>query len=328
LGEGGTELESARELGLALGVPSLWLKREDLSPTGSHKARSLGYLCSHLLAQGRDQAVISSSGNAAIAAAAFASLAGMRLLSLVSPRTPRVKLNALSTHPQLTVLSEQPVALLHHAVAEWGLSDLRGSVNPLAPNAYRGIAAELAGSDPVEAVFVFSSSGATALGMSQGFQALQVPADRPRLHVVEGLPGGELTRPWYPGGGPRGDRGANFSQLGARRSRLAPAVRRAVRQSGGRGWRIGAVELTRVRELGRSHGLETSWEGLATLAAMSRAAELGTGPGRWVAVLTGAAWQLELDPAPEGELRLPRADSPRELDTLLEGAGFNRQPAP
>jgi hypothetical protein len=88
------------------------------------------------------------------------------------------------------------------------------------------------------------------------------------------------------------------------------------------------VELTGVRELGRSHGLETSWEGLATLAAMSRAAELGTGPGRWVAVLTGAAWQLELDPAPEGELRLPRADSPRELDTLLEGAGFNRQPAP
>jgi threonine synthase len=320
-------LEAARELGLALGVPSLWLKREDLSPTGSHKARSLGYLCSHLLAEGRDQAVISSSGNAAIAAAAFASLAGMRLLSLVSPLTPRAKLNVLMTHPQLTVLSDRPVALLHHAVGEWGLADLRGSVNPLAPNAYRGIAAELVAGDPVEAVFVFSSSGATALGLSQGFEALATPGSQPRLHVVEGLPGGELTRPWYPGGGHRGAGEASFSELGARRSRLAPAVRRALRQSGGRGWRIGGAELAGMRELGRSHGLETSWEGLAVLAAMGRAAELGAGAGRWVAVLTGAAWQLELQPAAEGELPLPRAESPRELDLLLEAAGFTRPSA-
>ncbi|MGC1909967.1 MAG: PLP-dependent lyase/thiolase, partial [Candidatus Dormiibacterota bacterium] len=237
LGEGLTQLQDAGELGRALGIPRLWLKREDLSPTGSHKARCLSLLCSALVASGGRQAVISSSGNAAVAAAAYSSLRGIRLLSLVSPRTPRVKLIQLRGYPGLIVLSDQPVALLHHAVLHWSLEDLRGSVNPLAPNAYRGIAAELVESGSPGAVFLFSSSGASALGLAHGFEQLLAPQDRPQLHVVEGWPGGEMTRSWYPGARFPPDPGTQLGELGARRSRLAPAVRRAVRRSGGRGWR-------------------------------------------------------------------------------------------
>jgi threonine synthase len=324
LGEGGTPLEPAEALGAALGIPSLRLKREDLSPTGSHKARYLSYLCSSLVASGVRQAVISSSGNAAIAAAAYTSLGGIRLLSLVSPRTPRVKLERLRAYPQLTVLSDRPVALLHHAVQNWGLADLRGSVNPLAPNAYRGIAPELLAEAELAGVFLFSSSGAAALGISQGFAKLLEPADRPQLHVVEGTPGGELTRPWYSGSSPL--EGSHLGELGSRRSRLAPAVRRAVRESGGRGWQVAARELEEIRDLADRRSLSTSWEGIASLAAMRQALSQ-PGPrrnGSWVALLTGDSAQLDLAPWRAGDIPFPLAESEPELDELLAASGFTR----
>jgi threonine synthase len=325
LGEGCTDLEPAEALGAALGVPSLRLKREDRSPTGSHKARYLGYVCSVLVTRGVRQAVISSSGNAAIAAAAYATLGGIRLLSLVSPRTPRVKLEQLRHHRQLTVLSDRPVALLHHAVKNWGLADLRGSVNPLAPNAYRGIAQELLEEAELAGVFLFSSSGAAALGLSQGFAQLLEPAARPQIHVVEGTPGGELTRTWYSAGSHSRD-DSRLGEFGSRRSRLAPAVRRAVRQSGGRGWRVGSSDLQDVLDLGNRHGLSTSWEGIAALAAM-RQSFSQAGPrsdGSWVALLTGDSSQLAMDPWRAEKLPFPIAESESELDELLTAGGFTR----
>lgn len=328
LGEGATPLEHADELGRALGIPSLQLKREDLSPTGSHKARCLSLLCSALVASGDRQAVISSSGNAAVAAAAYSSLGGIRLLSLVSPRTPRVKLDRLREYSGLAVLSDRPVALLHYAVQRWNLADLRGSVNPLAPNAYRGIAAELVDALPLAAVFLFCSSGASSLGLAQGFAQLLEPPDRPQLHVVEGNPGGETTRPWYPHtlSAPE----SHLGELGSRRSRLSPAVRRAVRTSGGRGWRVGAAAAAEVREIAAGHGLRTSWEGLATLAAMRQAAASGAveRDGSWIAVLTGDQAQLELEESRAGDPPVPVANSEQELDQLLEGAAFTRPAAP
>ncbi|HVC22393.1 MAG TPA: pyridoxal-phosphate dependent enzyme [Candidatus Dormibacteraeota bacterium] len=331
LGEGMTPLAAAAELGSELGIPNLMLKREDLSPTGSHKARSLSLLCSVLLASGGRQAVISSSGNAAIAAAAYASLAGLRMLSLVSPRTPRLKLQRLEIYQQLTVLSDRPVGLLHHGVRDWGLSDLRGSVNLLAPNAYRGIAAELVQEEPLAAVFVFSSSGACALGIAQGMEQLLAPGQRPALHVVEGAPGGELTRPWYPSSHQQLREESLPGELGTHRSRRAPALRREVRRSGGRGWRVGAREAEEVREVAARHGVRTSWEGLATLAAMRQAAASAppVAEGRWVAVLTGDESQLDQEPRQHsGDPPLPTANTEEELDRLLEGAAFTKPGSP
>jgi threonine synthase len=320
LGEGRTPLEPAPDLGKALGIPDLWLKREDGPPTGSHKSRSLGLLVSELQQQREEQAVISSSGNAAVAAGSYCSLAGMRLLSLVSPRTPEIKLRALLQQPQLVVVTESPVALLHHAVEAWGMSDLRASTNPLGAVAYRGIAAELAEQGRWDAVFVFSNSGATALGLHRGFALVLGDSARPQIHPVEATPGGELTRSWYPRD--RTSPASGVGDLGTRRSRLSPAVRRAVRESGGRGWRVDRPEMERVLELARRSNLETSWEGLAALAAASQHAQQGGQSGRVVVLLTGAADQLDLRPAD----RLPdlarRASDPKELDQLLASAGF------
>ena len=312
-----TLLEPAPELGTRLGIADLWLKREDLSPDGSHKGRSAERMLAELARQGRSQAVISSSGNAALALAARSRRHGVRLLALVSPATPAVKLRRLVACGETVVASQRPVSLLHHAVAGWGLADLRGSTNPLAPLAYRSLAGELAAAGPWKAVFVYSSSGATALGLCQGWDDLP-----PQVHPVEGAPGGELTRPWYRQGGALEP--AQVGELGTRRSRLAPMLRREVARTGGRGWRVGAGELAGLGEVARSCGLATSWEGLAALAA---AARWGRGEsGRVAVVLTGASWQLDLSPSPTP--LAPEAESPEALDEILERTGFHREGTP
>lgn len=326
LGEGDSPLEDAPALARDLGLDELHLKREDLCPVGSHKGRSLSLLVSTLAG---GQAVISSSGNAALAAAAYCALAHVRLLALVSPRTPRSKLARLAASGATVVASSRPVALLHHAVAAWGMPDLRASTSPLGSSAYRGIAAELGEAGTPGSIFAFASSGATLLGIAEGMSALgQGPHP---IHPVETFPGGEVTRPWYRRDATnppvKGDQSA-IGELGTRRSRLAPALRREVRLSRGRGWRVGWPEIVRTKEIAEARGVRTSWEGIAALAAAARwaAAEevVGAEVRAATVILTGAAWQLEMEPAARGELGIPVIEATEDLDRLLNAAGFHQ----
>ena len=63
----------ARAVGLSAqpGVSALCLKREDLHPYGSHKGRSIPLMIDHYVKEGRRHFAISSSGNAALAAAMY-----------------------------------------------------------------------------------------------------------------------------------------------------------------------------------------------------------------------------------------------------------------
>ena len=59
------------ELARAVGVSSLYLKREDMHPYGSHKGRSIPVMIDHYVKSGKRHFAISSSGNAALAAAMY-----------------------------------------------------------------------------------------------------------------------------------------------------------------------------------------------------------------------------------------------------------------
>ena len=69
LGEGRTPLEPDPDLASWAGVARLWVKREDTNPTGSHKDRAAVVQIAACVQAGKPVAVISSSGNAALAAA-------------------------------------------------------------------------------------------------------------------------------------------------------------------------------------------------------------------------------------------------------------------
>ena len=78
LGEGGTPLLEARNLGRKLGLKHLYIKDEGLNPTATFKARGLSAAISKAHELGVQRFAIPSAGNAAGAAAAYAAKGGLK----------------------------------------------------------------------------------------------------------------------------------------------------------------------------------------------------------------------------------------------------------
>ena len=74
-------------------IENFYLKREDQNPTGSAKDRALIAQIQNLIEKKITNAVISSTGNAAISAAYFCQKQGINLTIFVSPKINLKKLD-------------------------------------------------------------------------------------------------------------------------------------------------------------------------------------------------------------------------------------------
>ena len=79
LGEGGTPLLKAGNLGKNLGLKRLFIKDEGLNPTGTFKARGLSVAISKAAELGATVFTMPSAGNAAGAAAAYCARGGLKV---------------------------------------------------------------------------------------------------------------------------------------------------------------------------------------------------------------------------------------------------------
>ncbi|HEX7056386.1 MAG TPA: threonine synthase [Bacilli bacterium] len=75
LGEGFTPLIRMRNIPQGMPLKNVWVKREDLNPTGSFKARGMSAALTLLKENGLKKAAVGSNGNAASALAAYAARA-------------------------------------------------------------------------------------------------------------------------------------------------------------------------------------------------------------------------------------------------------------
>jgi len=93
MGEGGTPLLHATNLGLMLGCPHIYVKDERQGPTGSFKDRQASLAISVMKEHGVTEAVVASTGNVAISYSAYSALASIKmwafLTSLVHPEKMR-----------------------------------------------------------------------------------------------------------------------------------------------------------------------------------------------------------------------------------------------
>ncbi len=92
LGEGGTPLIPALNLGLMLGRPNLFVKDERQGPTGSFKDRQASLAVSVMKENGLTQAVVASTGNVAISYAAYCARAGIKLYAFLTSLVPVEKM--------------------------------------------------------------------------------------------------------------------------------------------------------------------------------------------------------------------------------------------
>jgi threonine synthase len=189
LGEGGTPLMKADELGKALGLKSLYIKDESLNPTLSFKARGVSAAVSVAKELGLDKYTMPSAGNAAGALAAYAARGGMEahvFMPRDAPFANRAESTAMGARLELVDGTIADAGRVSKVVAqEKGLFDLSTLQEPYRAEGKKTMGLELAmqlGWRMPGAIVYPTGGGTGIIGMWKGFYELL------ELGWVEGKP--------------------------------------------------------------------------------------------------------------------------------------------
>ena len=166
---------------LGLSVP-LYFKREDLHPYGSHKGRSIPYMIEQYAQGGANQFAISSSGNAAIAAALYITDYNIKFTesplslqifvgeNISDGKYQTIKQLKRSNNSQITITqTEKPRQAVHILSKKGEAKSLRQSTDPLALAGYQSLIGELEQIQDLGTIFVPTSSGTTAQALASKF---------------------------------------------------------------------------------------------------------------------------------------------------------------
>ncbi len=175
-----TKQDKQIELAKALEVDTLYFKREDLHPYGSHKGRSIPHMIDTYLKQGIEHFAISSSGNAALAAAIYIQKInseknksiGLDILVGQHISTKKLqKLNSFENENIKVTAHDRPIQTLFNITKDPTVKALRQSTDDLALIGYGELADELLEIKDIEAVFIGTSSGTTAQALAEYFKS-------------------------------------------------------------------------------------------------------------------------------------------------------------
>jgi threonine synthase len=131
MGEGGTPLIHAHNLGMMLGLPRLYIKDERQGPTGSFKDRQAALSIAAMKEAGITEAVLASTGNVAIAYSAYAARAGIKLWAFLTSLVPAEKMREVAIYGtqvvKVTASYDQAKQLAAEFARQRGLYLERGS---------------------------------------------------------------------------------------------------------------------------------------------------------------------------------------------------------
>jgi threonine synthase len=148
LGEGGTPLIKSRAVASMLGLKNLYIKDERQGPTGSFKDRQATVAISALKEMGVDAVVVASTGNVAIAYAAYGARAGIKLWAFFPSLTPGDKMREAALYGadviKITGTYDQTKELAARFAKSKGLFLDRGIKSVAAIEAMKSMAYEIA----------------------------------------------------------------------------------------------------------------------------------------------------------------------------------------
>lgn len=288
-----TPLENYPELAKAVGTADVRFKREDLHPYGSHKGRSIPHMIDEYARAGKRRFAISSSGNAALAAALYIqelNSAGKDLLELdifigqhAAPHKAE-KLRALTDDHIRVFVKERPKQALTQTVQE-GAQSLRQSTDDIALAGYEVLAQELIAEKGIGAVFIGTSSGTTAQALAAAFSKLKSPI---QVHIVQTSSCHPLAQEFetYDGPDETSVADAITDIVALRKGALIPLIKK----TDGHGWTVTNDEIGAAQDLALKHtGLELSSNSALSVAGLIKAVEVGWEfPGTAVCMICGA----------------------------------------
>jgi threonine synthase len=148
MGEGGTPLLHATNLGLMLGCPHIYIKDERQGPTGSFKDRQASLAISVMKEQGITEAVVASTGNVAISYSAYSALAGIKMWAFLTSLVPSEKMREVALYGsevvKVTATYDQTKKVAADFAARKGLFRDQGIRGISAREAMKTVAFEIA----------------------------------------------------------------------------------------------------------------------------------------------------------------------------------------
>lgn len=189
LGEGGTPLIHAKNLGAMLGLKHLYFKDERQGPTGSFKDRQASVAISVMKELGIQEAVVASTGNVAIAYSAYAARAGIKLWAFFPDRVPSDKIREVALYGtevvNVTGTYDQTKEIAQRFAQQQGIYYDRGIKSIAAMESMKTMAYEIAEDLDWRAPDWFIqgvSGGMGPIGVAKGFEELMA------LGIVERVP--------------------------------------------------------------------------------------------------------------------------------------------
>jgi len=199
LGEGGTPLIKAKNLGQQLKLKNLYIKDETRNPTSSFKDRPMSVGVSKAVEFGARTVVCASSGNAAIALSAYAAKAGIKCYTFVPVGAPASKIAQLSMHgavvvrPKIKGEGDPTYKLMLESREKFGWHPIPsgGAFNPYQPEGSKTISYEVCEQLDWQApdwVVVPSGAGTLISGNAKGyfeFEQLGLIKQAPKLASIQ-----------------------------------------------------------------------------------------------------------------------------------------------
>jgi len=148
MGEGGTPLVHAVNLGMMLGNERIYVKDERQGPTNSFKDRQAALGIAALKEAGITEAVLASTGNVAIAFSAYAARAGIKLWAFLTSLVPPEKMREVALYGtqvvKVTASYDQAKQMAAEFARQRGLYYERGSKSIPSVEGMKTMALEIA----------------------------------------------------------------------------------------------------------------------------------------------------------------------------------------
>jgi threonine synthase len=256
-------------------LPNVYFKREDENITGSLKDRSLAYQVSLAKQNNLKSLVISTSGNAGIAAAAYCQNTGIKLYIFISPETEKAKIADMQKYNPIIIKSKRAIRLANYLSAKYKIKNLRPSVDDSSIEGFKSIAFEIFEElGEVGALITFATSGSSFVGIGRAFKYLHENKEikkLPKLFAVQGGNIFSIAKEFEKKLNNEGDIPEcrlQAGKLGAKNTRRKNEIINLIKSSGGSGIYVNGKEIKNAKDILNKNKIYTSLEGRASFAGV------------------------------------------------------------
>ena len=332
---GWTPLYEARNLCKELGVKKLYVKDDGLNPSGSSKDRASGVAVLKAIEAGADTIACSSTGNAASSCACQAAHMGLKAVIFVPKRAPIGKATQICLYGATLIKVDgdykAAFQLSKAAIDKYGWYNRNAAINPFMVEGKKTVSFEIAEQlnfEPTDWVAVSVGDGCTVGGVYKGFaefKKLGLIREIPRILGVQStgccpfVISNETGEPLK-----EADENTLADSIAVGIPRNPVKALNAIKYSNGAWVAVPDEEIIKAMGLlGRTEGIFGEPAGVAAIAGIKKAVELGIiKPNETVTtIVTGNGLKDPVNGQKAVSMPEPMAPSLEELDKFLKNKG-------